>query len=127
MSAALLINQIQAVIDRRYRRPPQFFGFSNVPPLPSLFVKEHFWSLKSHRKKLKEESELSRRFEMKTRHAIAITCAVLLMPGHALLFARQAQQANAQQTVKIPADQLDALVAPIALYPDQLLSQTLVA
>jgi len=29
--------------------------------------------------------------------------------------------------VKIPADQLDALVAPIALYPDPLLSQVLVA
>ena len=28
---------------------------------------------------------------------------------------------------KIPADQLDSLVAPIALYPDNLLSQTLVA
>src|SRR6185503_9119252 len=28
---------------------------------------------------------------------------------------------------KIPNDQLDALVAPIALYPDNLLSQTLVA
>jgi uncharacterized protein YoxC len=29
--------------------------------------------------------------------------------------------------VKIPADQLDALVAPIALYPDNLLAQTLAA
>src|SRR5262249_44792526 len=29
--------------------------------------------------------------------------------------------------VKIPAEQLDSLVAPIALYPDNLLSQTLVA
>jgi hypothetical protein len=33
----------------------------------------------------------------------------------------------AADTVKIPADQLDALVAPIALYPDPLLAQTLVA
>jgi hypothetical protein len=32
-----------------------------------------------------------------------------------------------QQPVKIPADQLDSLVAPIALYPDPLLSQVLVA
>ena len=29
--------------------------------------------------------------------------------------------------VKIPAEQLDALVAPIALYPDNLLAQTLAA
>jgi uncharacterized protein DUF3300 len=32
-----------------------------------------------------------------------------------------------QQAAKIPADQLDSLVAPIALYPDPLLSQLLVA
>ncbi len=32
-----------------------------------------------------------------------------------------------QATTKLPSDQLDSLVAPIALYPDQLLSQTLVA
>lgn len=40
------------------------------------------------------------------------------------------QSANAsadQQPPKIPADQLDSLVAPIALYPDPLLSQVLVA
>ena len=32
-----------------------------------------------------------------------------------------------KEAPKIPNDQLDSLVAPIALYPDQLLSQTLVA
>src|SRR5687768_7106912 len=40
------------------------------------------------------------------------------------------QSANAsadQQPAKIPADELDSLVAPIALYPDPLLSQVLVA
>src|SRR5262245_8172440 len=61
------------------------------------------------------------------RDAITIICALLLVPGNALLFGRQAQQSTAPQSVKIPADQLDALVAPIALYPDSLLSQTLVA
>jgi hypothetical protein len=34
---------------------------------------------------------------------------------------------SASPEAKIPAEQLDALVAPIALYPDPLLSQTLVA
>jgi len=34
---------------------------------------------------------------------------------------------EAQDAPKIPSDQLDSLVAPIALYPDPLLSQTLVA
>src|SRR5919109_4841603 len=34
---------------------------------------------------------------------------------------------SGEEAPKIPNDQLDSLVAPIALYPDQLLSQTLVA
>src|SRR6516162_8327770 len=34
---------------------------------------------------------------------------------------------QSQPAAKIPADQLDALVAPIALYPDPLLAQTLAA
>ena len=57
----------------------------------------------------------------------AIICAVLLVPGNAALFARQAEQSNTEQSVTVPPDQLDALVAPIAVYPDPLLSQTLVA
>ena len=39
---------------------------------------------------------------------------------------QQADSAD-QPAVKIPADQLDSLVAPIAMYPDPLLSQVLVA
>lgn len=58
---------------------------------------------------------------------VAIFCTLVLMPGPALLFARSAQDQAAQGSVKIPPDQLDSLVAPIALYPDNLLSQTLVA
>src|SRR5256885_14116342 len=64
------------------------------------------------------------------RKLVALLCAVLLVPGEALLAARQAVQAAAsagQEEVKIPNEQLDSLVAPIALYPDPLLSQTLVA
>src|SRR5215471_8891422 len=41
--------------------------------------------------------------------------------------ARRAQDQQAAPATAIPADQLDSLVAPIALYPDNLLSQTLVA
>jgi len=64
------------------------------------------------------------------RHVIAILCVLLIAPVHEVLSANQAAQqttAQADQSAKIPADQLDALVAPIALYPDPLLSQTLVA
>ena len=59
------------------------------------------------------------------QQVIAITCAILLVIfANESLFGQQAQPAA---NMKISADQLDALVAPIALYPDPLLSQTLVA
>lgn len=61
---------------------------------------------------------------------LAVLCALLLAPGDAPAYAKQAQQQNApaeQGAPKIPNDQLDSLVAPIALYPDPLLSQVLVA
>ncbi len=64
------------------------------------------------------------------RKYAAILCAVVLLPGNATVVAAQDQQPAAAPepaAVKIPADQLDSLVAPIALYPDALLSQTLVA
>jgi hypothetical protein len=71
------------------------------------------------------------------RHFTALVCATLLVPGNFPLFAGSPQQTTqqampqtqqaTQQNVQIPSDQLDALVAPIALYPDPLLSQTLVA
>src|SRR6185369_8499295 len=66
-----------------------------------------------------------------TRYVAAVTCvAAILLPGNALVFARTAQPSvpvQDQAASKIPAEQLDSLVAPIALYPDNLLSQTLVA
>lgn len=64
--------------------------------------------------------------------AIAISCIVLFSSGLAVALA-QTPEAQSQvmtttkEAPKIPNDQLDSLVAPIALYPDQLLSQTLVA
>src|SRR6516162_8824199 len=61
------------------------------------------------------------------RPLVAIVCAMLLLPGNAIALASATGNAVPQSAVKIPADQLDALVAPIALYPDNLLSQTMVA
>src|SRR5215211_5531661 len=54
----------------------------------------------------------------------AIALAAILSPG-GVLFAQTTTPT--QQESAIPPDQLDSLVAPIALYPDNLLSQTLVA
>src|ERR1041385_1264337 len=64
------------------------------------------------------------------RFLAALTCGALVVAVTPLanatyIPARRALQDQAAQ--KIPAEQLDSLVAPIALYPDNLLSQTLVA
>src|SRR3974390_185710 len=77
---------------------------------------------------------------MKTlRRLVAALCAVALVPGDLYASAQapppaQTQapppaQASAQssQSAPIPPDQLDSLVAPIALYPDPLLAQCLAA
>ena len=64
------------------------------------------------------------------RELTAILCVGVLMPGTSALAATQTQSPDApsaQAAAKIPPDQLDSLVAPIALYPDPLLSQTLIA
>jgi hypothetical protein len=60
------------------------------------------------------------------RRPVAILCVALLASGDSLVFAQQAVQA-AEESPKISSDKLDSLVAPIALYPDSLLVQTLVA
>ena len=60
----------------------------------------------------------------------AIACAALLMPGELVVLAQgTAVPASATEpaAAKLPPEQLDSLVAPIALYPDPLLAQTLVA
>ncbi len=63
-----------------------------------------------------------------------MACACLLLPGEATLLAQapppadaKAAAAPAEAAAKLPPEQLDSLVAPIALYPDPLLAQTLAA
>src|SRR3982074_989618 len=74
-------------------------------------------------------------------HLIAVICVVAIVPGDTLAelpsFHAQSPSAQAQSPAtpakaqapptKIPPDELDSLVAPIALYPDPLLAQTLAA
>src|SRR4051794_16619038 len=63
------------------------------------------------------------------RSFVAVLCSILIAPGDASWAAAPAQDQAAPESAaaKLPADQLDALVAPVALYPDSLLSQALVA
>src|SRR5262252_1028191 len=64
------------------------------------------------------------------RSCTALLSAVLLVPGEPLASAQSKPASSSttqQQATKIPADQLDSLVAPIALYPDPMLAQVLAA
>jgi uncharacterized protein DUF3300 len=77
-----------------------------------------------------------------SQSVLAAICAVALGPGDALAFAWSPSPVIAMTTsaqtaapspqaapadVRLSVDQLDSLVAPIALYPDPLLAQTLAA
>src|SRR5437773_11413484 len=67
------------------------------------------------------------------RSLVALLVVALLSFSNLAVFAHPgprppfAPRQEAQDAPKVPSDQLDSLVAPIALYPDPLLSQTLVA
>ena len=74
----------------------------------------------------------SNRANLGTR-VTAVACAALLIPSHGVTSPLPYPQATRTTTsssasaAKIPSDQLDSLVAPIALYPDPLLAQVLAA
>src|SRR6516165_1034484 len=66
---------------------------------------------------------------MRTTRAVAVLC-VGLLTANPYVFAQQPQPAGASQGQSqnlLTPGQLDSLVAPIALYPDPILSQVLVA
>src|SRR4030095_1314055 len=71
----------------------------------------------------------SRPTDSSSRLFVAILCAAMtVQPAASLPHAQQSTSAGSQPvTQKIPADQLDSLVAPIALYPDPMLAQVLAA
>ena len=79
---------------------------------------------------MKNKTLRSRTLLAITRNGIALLCAALLVPGEALLLAQPKQQTGSstqQEAAKVPPDQLDSLVAPVALYPDPMLAQVLAA
>src|ERR1700739_2648358 len=65
----------------------------------------------------------------KVRPLVAILCSMLVVPGDSMAYEPQQSSTppKARQAAKLPPDQLDSLVAPIALYPDPLLAQVLAA
>jgi hypothetical protein len=62
---------------------------------------------------------------MANTRAVAVLCAVLLVTPYC--FAQQPQATQQPSSGVLSPDQLDSLVAPLALYPDPILSQVLVA
>ena len=63
-------------------------------------------------------------FRIWSSRMMALVCSVVLVPGTLPLAGsepgRQEAGAPTEEAPKIPNDQLDSLVAPIALYPDQI-------
>ena len=71
---------------------------------------------------------LLRKVFLKSTRVMAVICATLLVPGDAVLMAQDGPPPPPQnQAPLLPPEQLDSLAAPVALYPDPLLSQILVA
>jgi hypothetical protein len=71
---------------------------------------------------------LLRKLFLKSTPVVAVICAALLVPGDAMLvMAQDAPPPPQNQAPLLPPEQLDSLAAPVALYPDPLLSQILVA
>lgn len=70
-------------------------------------------------------------FRVRARGGVAVLSTLLLLPGDAALaICSQEQQSSPPtkpETAQLPSDQLDSLVAPIALYPDPMLAQVLAA
>ena len=65
------------------------------------------------------------------RGFLVVVCAVSLISGDTLAYMPSHNLEQASETkgeaAEVPPDQLDSLVAPIALYPDPMLAQTLAA
>src|SRR6201988_3203963 len=72
-----------------------------------------------------------RRMRATLKPVVAVLCAITVLPGDRFIIPLAVTQTTASSSgtaaAKIPPDQLDSLVAPIALYPDPLLAQTLAA
>src|SRR5260370_27758401 len=66
------------------------------------------------------------------QNGIAVLCSVLLLQGDVFSAGQtqapgEAPKSGQEEAPKIPPNQLDSLVAPIALYPDPMLAQVLAA
>ncbi len=92
--------------------------------------RRNFHETRKGAENMSKQSSLIRSPRRVSRGAVALACACLLVPGEGALLAQTAPAAPAapaaaaEAPAKLSPDQLDSLVAPIALYPDPLLAQT---
>jgi hypothetical protein len=74
---------------------------------------------------------MKRRVMQRVRVLLAVLCAVAIVPGDTFVLAQSIAQTDSSSPAvdvpRVPPEQIDSLVAPIALYPDPLLAQTLAA
>ena len=79
---------------------------------------------------LEEQRIMKPELKAAVYRCVALVCVAVLAPGDIPAFTPQQTapaKSSTAQAAKIPPDQLDSLVAPIALYPDPLLAQVLAA
>src|SRR6266481_1549042 len=80
-----------------------------------------------------EKQKIMKSPNRKSIHRVIAVVGLAFLSSGSYAFAQQAQSqvmtttTNEQETTKLPNEELDSLVAPIALYPDPLLAQTLAA
>src|SRR5215469_18422708 len=99
-------------------------------------LSRNFVNILGLKKKNVMKSRSFRSLNKPSQCVFAIACVASLAADNSAV-AQTSQQAQSQvmttttptteEAPKIPAEQLDALVAPIALYPDPLLAQVLAA
>jgi hypothetical protein len=96
---------------------------------PDSVQHKHICDGSNQRTAMKKKSTLTGILLMTIRRCTAVSCVISLAPGGTPLWAdaQQPVSSTQSQAAKIPPDQLDSLVAPIALYPDPLLAQILAA
>ena len=86
----------------------------------------------AHENQRKSAMGTLNQFDRLTRSGVVLLCVASLLPGDVRSWwqpqdTQQASTSTEQENPKIPPDQLDSLVAPIALYPDPMLAQVLAA
>ncbi len=120
----------KAIIDQLYRGSVSSGEIEVASAIHRLESVNARSCLKTKEKNMKQKASRPGLGSRSFHCLMAVLSVALLSPTYSVALAQETAPQPAlpgEQAPKIPNDQLDSLVAPIALYPDPLLSQTLVA